>query len=289
MNITPNDLKMTIGELLNYGFDRLSQAGISEAVLEAELLLEYALNKERIYLHLNRGQNVSEAHRQKYQSYIADRCRHRPLQYIVGEAEFYGLKFKADKRALIPRPETEILVEEVLEQWQPGFHAVLDIGTGSGIIAIALAKHLASARVTATDQSREALDLAEENIKFHGLEGRVSLAQADLYPEGSEKFDCIISNPPYIPSGQIAGLQPEVSQHEPLTALDGGPDGLDFYRRIAVALKDRLDRPALAGFEVGLGQAEMVSEILSQALPQGEISVKKDLAGINRVVMIKTH
>ncbi len=144
---------MTIGELLNYGFDHLIRSGIPEAVLEAELLLEYVMDKERIYLHLNRNQNVSEAIQEKYQSYIADRCRHRPLQYIVGQTEFYGLKFTTDKRALIPRPETEILVEEVLENWQPRFRTILDIGTGSGAIAVALAKHLASVRITVTDQS----------------------------------------------------------------------------------------------------------------------------------------
>lgn len=280
---------MTIGELLNHGFDRLSQAGISEAVLEAELLLEYAAGKERVYLHLNRSLHLSNSQQEKYLSYIDERCQRKPLQHVVGEAEFYGLKFKSDKRALIPRPETEILVEEVLEHWQPGFHSILDIGTGSGIIAVSLAKHLSTAKITAVDKNPEALELAGENIKLHGLDERISLVRADLFPPGNAKYDCIVSNPPYIPSEQIAGLQAEVSQHEPLVALDGGPDGLNFYRRIAVALKDRLDRPALAGFEVGLGQAEMVSEILSQALPQGEISVKKDLAGINRVVMIKTH
>jgi release factor glutamine methyltransferase len=278
---------MTIGELLNYGFDRLTQAGISEAVLEAELFLEYATGKERVYLHLNRNQNVSKVHQDTYQSYIEDRCQHRPLQHIVGEAEFYGLKFKSDKRALIPRPETEILVEEVLEQWQPGFHNILDIGTGSGIIAVSLAKHLASAKITAVDKSPEALELAGENIKLHGLNGRISLVQADLFPLENMKYDCIVSNPPYIPSDQIPGLQPEVSQHEPLTALDGGSDGLDFYRRIAAGLNAHLNQPSLAAFEVGLRQAEKVAEIFNRECPKCDISLHKDLAGINRVVMIK--
>jgi release factor glutamine methyltransferase len=280
---------MTIGELLNYGFDRLSRAGIPEAVLEAELLLECAMDKERIYLHLHRNQNASEIDQEKYQSYIADRCLHQPLQYIVGQTEFYGLKFQSDKRVLIPRPETEILVEEVLENWQPGFLSILDIGTGSGIIAIALAKHLASAMVTATDYSPEALDLAQENIKLHGLESRVSLVQADLFPEGNEKFDCIVSNPPYIPSGQVAGLQPEVSLCEPVMALDGGADGLKFYRRIAGDVADRLNHPGFVALEVGMGQAEMVSKMMSRALPASEIFIKKDLAGINRVVLLKMH
>lgn len=280
---------MTIGELLNYGFDHLSQAGIPDAVLEAELLLEYATGRERIYLHLNRGQNVSEPCHQKYQSYIADRCRHQPMQYIVGQTEFYGLKFKSDKRALIPRPETEILVEEVLENWQPGFHTILDIGTGSGAIAVALAKHLASARITATDHSPEALELAGENIKLHGLDGRVSLVQADLFPEGNEKFDCIVSNPPYIPTDQISGLQPEVSRFEPAMALDGGSDGLDFYRRIAGSIAGHLNQPGLVALEVGMGQAEIVAKMMSQALPAAETIIKNDLAGINRVVLLKIH
>ncbi|MDQ7798648.1 MAG: peptide chain release factor N(5)-glutamine methyltransferase [Candidatus Edwardsbacteria bacterium] len=280
---------MTIGELLNYGFDRLSQADIPDAVLEAELLLEYAVGKERVYLHLNRNQNVSEAVQEKYRSNVTDRCQRRPLQYIIGQTEFYGLKFQSDKRALIPRPETEILVEEVLEHWQPGFLSILDIGTGSGIIAIALAKHLASAMVTATDYSPEALDLAQENIKLHGLESRVSLVQADLFPEGNEKFDCIVSNPPYIPSGQVAGLQPEVSLCEPAMSLDGGPDGLEFYRRIAGDVADRLNHPGFVALEVGMGQAELVSQMMSRALPASEIFIKKDLAGIDRVVLLKMH
>ncbi|HAD80949.1 MAG: protein-(glutamine-N5) methyltransferase, release factor-specific [Candidatus Edwardsbacteria bacterium RifOxyA12_full_54_48] len=280
---------MTIGELLNYGFDHLTRAGIPDAVLEAELLLEYVMGRERVYLHLNRNLTVSEAVREKYQSYLADRSRHRPLQHIVGQTEFYGLKFQSDKRALIPRPETEILVEEVLENWQPGFLSILDIGTGSGIIAIALAKHLASAMVTATDYSPEALDLAQENIKLHGLESRVSLVQADLFPEGNEKFDCIVSNPPYIPSGQVAGLQPEVSLCEPVMALDGGADGLEFYRRIAGDVADRLNHPGFVALEVGMGQAEMVSKMMRRALPASEIFIKKDLAGIDRVVLLKMH
>ncbi len=280
---------MTIGEILNYGFDHLSQAGIPEAVLEAELLLEYAMDQERIYLHLHRNQNVSETVREKYRSYIVDRCRHRPLQHVVGQAEFYGLKFKSDKRALIPRPETEILVEEVLEQWQPGFHNVLDIGTGSGIIAIALAKHLASARITATDQSPEALELAGINIKSFGLEDNIHLVQADLFPQGAERFDCIVSNPPYIPSAQIASLQPEVGLFEPAMSLDGGADGLEFYRRIAGGLAGRLNRPGLVALEVGMGQAEEVAEMMTRALPASEISVTKDLAGVNRVVLVKMH
>jgi len=278
---------MTIGELLNYGFDHLAQAGISEVVLEAELLLEYAMGKERIYLHLHRNQSVSEIIHEKYRSYIADRCRHRPLQYIVGQAEFYGLKFQSDKRALIPRPETEILVEEVLENWQPGFRTVLDIGTGSGIIAIALAKHLASARITAIDQSSGALELAGINVKSFGLEDRISLVQADLFPQENSRFDCIVSNPPYIPSDQIAVLQPEVSQFEPAMALDGGTDGLDFYRRIAGGIVGHLNHPGLVALEVGMGQAEEVVRMMSQVLPASEIIIKKDLAGINRVVLIK--
>lgn len=280
---------MTIGELLNYGFDHLTRVGIPEAVLEAELMLEYAMDKDRIYLHLNRNQNASEAAQEKYQSYIIDRCRHRPLQYIVGQAEFYGLKFKTDKRALIPRPETEILVEEVLENWQPGFHTVLDIGTGSGAIAVALAKHLVSVRITATEQSREALDLAGINVKSFGLDDRISLVQADLFPPENSRFDCIVSNPPYIPSDQIAGLQSEVSQFEPIQALDGGADGLDFYRRIAGGIVGHLNHPGLVALEVGIGQAEEVARMMAKALPKSEISIKKDLAGINRVVLIKMH
>lgn len=280
---------MTIGELLNYGFDHLSQAGIPDAVLEAELMLEYAMDKDRIYLYLHRNQNASEAAQEKYQSYIIDRCRHRPLQYIVGQAEFYGLKFKTDKRALIPRPETEILVEEVLENWQPGFHTVLDIGTGSGAIAIALAKHMASARITATDQISEALELAGINVKSFGLEDRISLVQADLFPPENSRFDCIASNPPYIPSDQIADLQPEVSRFEPIQALDGGADGLDFYRRIAGGIVGHLNHPGLVALEVGIGQAEKVGGMMAKALPKSEISIKKDLAGINRVVLIKMH
>lgn len=280
---------MTVGELIEYGAEKLTGGGIPEAVLEAELLLEYVIVKERIYLHLHRNQSVSLTDQKKYQTFIADRCQHRPLQYIVGEAEFFGLKFKTDKRALIPRPETEILVEEVLEHWQPGFHTILDIGTGSGIIAIALAKHLPSARVIASDQSPEALELAGENIKLHGLDGRIALVQGDLFPSVSQKYDCIISNPPYIPSDQIAGLQPEVSRFEPIQALDGGPDGLDFYRRIAGSIAGHLNQPGLVALEVGMGQAEIVAKMISQALPAAETIVKNDLAGINRVVLLKMH
>lgn len=280
---------MTIGELLNYGFDHLSQAGIPDAVLEAELLLEYAMGKDRVYLHLNRNQNVSEAVQEKYRSYITDRCRHRPLQHIVGQTEFYGLKLKSDNRALIPRPETEILVEEVLEHWQLGFRTILDIGTGSGAIAIALAKHLPLAKITATDQSSDALELAGENIKAHGLDGRISLMRADLFPSEGHRFDCIVSNPPYIPTGEISRLQPEVSRFEPVSALDGGSEGLEFYKSIADRISDHISKPGLIALESGMGQAEQVADMMSRVLPVSKTIIKKDLAGIKRVVLVKMH
>jgi release factor glutamine methyltransferase len=276
---------MTIAEALRAGTDRLAASGVATPRLEAELLLETASGQKKQQLLIYSSNTISDEVRARHRDLVARRCRREPLQQILGETEFYGLKFLVNEHVMAPRPETEILVEQVIKHWRTGFRTILDIGTGSGCIAIALAKNLPECRVDALDISEKTLETARRNISLNGLAARVKPVLGDLFPDGQTNYDAIVSNPPYIPTAEIDGLMPEVSRHEPRIALDGGPDGLDFYRRISAGLGQHLKRPGMVALEVGAGQAGEVTKILSNALTGLNIEVMKDLAGIERVIV----
>lgn len=212
---------------------------------------------------------------------VNERLSGRPLWYIIGDTSFYGYTIKVDERVLIPRPETETLVERALEEIHPA-DSVLDLCTGSGCIAITVQKKR-NCRVTASDLSADALNLAKENAVQNGAD--ITFVQADLFDGLDGRFDCIISNPPYIPTAEIAGLQREVRDFEPHTALDGGTDGLDLYRRIAKACPEHLTEDGKIFLEVGIGEAEAVKKLLEEAGMSAVI--EQDLAGIDRIVVGK--
>jgi len=260
---------------------------LDNARLQAELLLADVLDLKRLDLYLRFDQSLSPAEVDAYREHVRQRVRGVPLQHITGKAGFRNLTLSVDPSALIPRPETEILVEVALEHLK-GFEAplVLDLGCGCGAIALSLAQECPQAQVRASDLSPEALATARRNAIELGLEERVGFCCGDLFepfaPE--EQFHLIACNPPYVRRGDLEGLEPQVRDHEPRLALDGGEDGLDFYRRLAGLAAAFLAPQGMLVLEVGAGQAGEVAALLAQSGAFGPAQVRPDLAGIPRVV-----
>ena len=264
---------------------------------ENELILCDLLNCKFIDLQLNNlsPDSLSEGKKSLFLSIKEKRAKGEPLQYILGKCEFFGLEFKVRPGVFIPRPETEILVEKAIKlvhSPQSTVHSprILDIGTGSGNIAISLARNISNARITAIDISQDAIDLAKENAKLNEVEGRIEFINADIlsataYELRPMSYDLIISNPPYIKSGDIAGLQPEV-QKEPRLALDGGLDGLDFYRKIIKPSHKFLKPNGILLFEIGLNQAQDISDIVKGYSMFKVEEIVKDYCGIERILII---
>ena len=259
----------------------LADRGVENPRLNAEHLLAHALGLKRMELYLQFDRALTEAERAPLRDLVKRRGAREPLQHVLGTAEFHGRTFLSDKRALVPRPETEQLVELALEFAKNKSAAtLLDIGTGSGVIALTIALEIPSATVHASDLSPDALALAAENAARHALNDRLAFHPADLLPPGNTKFDLIIANLPYIPSDEIPSLSPEV-RHDPRTALDGGPDGLDLIRRLIDTAPDRLAPGGALLLEIGLGQADAVNTLLS-ARKFRDISVRPDYQNIPR-------
>ncbi len=241
----------------------LADRGVENPRLNAEHLLAHALGLKRMELYLQFDRPLTEAERAPLRDMVKRRGAREPLQHVLGTAEFHGRTFTCDKRALIPRPETEQLVELALDLAKTKTSpTLLDIGTGTGVIALTLALELPAADVHAIDLSPDALVLAAENTDRHELADRITLHQADLLPPGETKFDLIVANLPYIPADEIASLAPEV-RHDPVTALDGGPEGLDLIRRLIEAAPDRLAPGGAILLEIGAGQADAVNSLLT--------------------------
>jgi release factor glutamine methyltransferase len=233
------------------------------------------------------------AGRTSFDALLARRLRREPTAYIIGRREFYGLELEVTPAAPIPRPETELLVDEALAQARRLRHAyrgphIVDVGTGCGGIALAVATHLPVARVTATDASPDALDLAQRNAGKLGLAERVRFAPGDLLSPLDEPADIIVANLPYVPSSEWEGLAPEIRCYEPRAALDGGPDGLRLIARLLRQAPAYVRSPGAMILEIGHDQSEAVVALACQAFPAGTIAVKKDLAGLDRIVVVET-
>jgi release factor glutamine methyltransferase len=236
-------------------------------------------------LYLNYDRPLKEEERTAYREVIQRRTAAEPIAYIVGSKEFWSMRFQVSPECLIPRPETEHLVEEAVRIGK-GLEAplrALEIGHGCGSVAVALAKELEEAEIVATDISPGACSLARENAEAHGVKGRIRFVLGDLFPVGEKPFGLICSNPPYIPTAEVLTLAPEVRDYEPLTALDGGKDGLRFFRRIAEGASAFLVAGGWLLLEMGQGQAAQVAAILQE---QGfmHIDLIPDYAGIKRVI-----
>lgn len=266
--------------LYEWGTKRLKEASIEEAALDARLLLEEICGTDRNYL-LSHGENqVTDEQQRGYGASIERRKQHIPLQHILGYQEFMGLKFQVTPKALIPRQDTETLVEEVLRYLHDGMR-ILDMCTGSGCILLSLLRYSNDCAGAGCDISEEALQVAKKNAEALGVEAK--FFQSDLFEKVSGKFEIIVSNPPYIPSGEIGNLMEEVREHDPILALDGGEDGLDFYRELTKKAGEYLCPGGMLFFEIGCDQAAAVSGYLEQA-GYREVQVCKDLAGLDRVV-----
>ncbi len=271
---------MNYKELYEWGRDQLTACQIEEAELDARLMLEEICHTGKHDLLVHGDKVVTGQQEERYASYIEQRRTRKPLQYILGYQEFMGLIFKVNPSVLIPRQDTEILVEEVLRHLHDG-QSILDMCTGSGCILLSLLRFSNYCQGTGVDISREALALAAENA--NSLEVEAQFIESDIFQAIDGKYDIIVSNPPYIPTKVIAGLADEVKKYEPRLALDGDEDGLFFYRKIIAGAHDYLYSGGMMFLEIGYDQAADVSELMVSAGFK-DVTVVKDLAGLDRVV-----
>ncbi len=269
----------TYKELLQTARIQLKEQNIAEADLDAWYLLSHVCSISRMDYLLKESNIVPEADCLYFMNLIKRRAKHIPLQYITGSQEFMGLEFKVSPDVLIPRQDTEVLTEEVLKCCKG--KTVLDMCTGSGCIIISIAKLGEPLKAAGADISEEALKIAAQNAVIHGVD--IDFIVSDLFEQVTGSYDIIVSNPPYIRTGQINELMPEVKNYEPFIALDGKEDGLHFYRCVIAALKAHLNSKGSILFEIGYDQGEAVRELLHRA-DFTDIVIKKDLSGLDRVV-----
>lgn len=272
---------MQYAKLYQIGKEQLQKAGIAEAELDARLLLEFICHTDRNALYAHGDQEIEEEKMQDFLHLIEKRAVHIPLQHLTGEQNFMGLDFLVNEHVLIPRQDTEILVEEIMRDLHDGIR-ILDMCTGSGCILLSLLHYSNDCSGVGVDVSEDALAVARQNAD-RLAEKQAVFIQSDLFEKVEGSFDLIVSNPPYIRSQEIAGLMPEVREHEPHLALDGKDDGLHFYREIIKGAMLRLKRGGQLFFEIGYDQGEAVQALLA-ANGYTEIAVVKDYAGLDRVV-----
>ncbi|MDD2321446.1 MAG: peptide chain release factor N(5)-glutamine methyltransferase [Geobacteraceae bacterium] len=272
----------TILKVLTWTRGYLAEKGVENSRLEAEWLLCEALGMDRVGLYVNFDKPLTADELAACRTLVRRRAGREPLQYILGSQDFFGLDFEVSPGVLIPRHDTETLVQEAVNRC-PAKAAILDIGVGSGCIAVALARTCADSHVYGVDPSPKALALAQRNAERHGV--TVTLFQGSLFePFAGRTFDLIVSNPPYIPTAELAELQPEVRDYEPREALDGGPDGLEFYRRIIPAAPLCLVAGGWLLLEVGIGEAADVLAIFKDTGCFCDLFSASDPGGIERVV-----
>ena len=277
---------MTITEWLSGARAQLAESGCPDPEIDARWMAEDALDMTHTELTFEGSRALPPEQQQRLDAMLSRRLDGVPVQYVLNSADFMGLRFYVDERVLIPRQDTETLVEAALiAVRQASDPSVLDLCAGSGCIGLSLKTLAPDAEVVLTDISRDALDVARANAKALNVEA--DFKHGDLFKAvGRARFDLILSNPPYIPHGDMAGLQREV-HYEPALALDGGPDGLDLYRRIAADAAAHLNDGGAIYLEVGIGQAEAVQALLHSGLPGAQTGIIKDLNGIDRVVWAK--
>ncbi|RMF59777.1 MAG: peptide chain release factor N(5)-glutamine methyltransferase [Calditrichaeota bacterium] len=277
----------TVQEILNWTIQFFKTKNIIDARLSAELLLAEVLGCRRIELYLQFERILTMEERDRFREMVRRRAKHEPVQYILGHTEFMGLPIRVTPAVLIPRPETEVLTDSVIEFARTLSHppTILDVGTGSGCIAIALAKLLPEAQVWAMDRSSDAIALARENATLNGVE--VQFVEGDFfekYTQLQHHFNIIVSNPPYIAGKDWETVPEEVKRYEPRLALDGGEDGLRFYHHLAEVVQEILDQHGRIFLEVGFDQARKVVSIFKNFHFHSQI--KKDLQGIERIVIL---
>ena len=274
-------VKYTIGDALRQGIALLNENKIESASLDARILLCHVLGCDKLYLTVHRDDALTAEQMSAYDVCLKRRCKNEPVSYITGIKEFMSLDFRVKSGVLIPRPDTEILVERVISELE-GMNTpvIIDMCTGSGAIAVSLAHYIEDARVTALDISDTALELALQNAEANGV--NIEVTRHDVLTPFAAKADAVVSNPPYIPTNEVDTLEADVHDYEPHLALDGGGDGLNFYRAIVNNISFSLKKGGLLAFEVGCGLAPAVKELMETCFDR--VTVEKDTAGIDRVV-----
>jgi release factor glutamine methyltransferase len=283
---------VTFIEAINRAASQLEAAGVSTARLDAEVLLRHAINRDRAWLLAHMQEELADDARKTFERAVERRSRREPLQYITGRQEFWGIEFMVTPDVLIPRPETELIIESALRSVRDrnGPQWIIDLCTGSGCIAVSLAKELPQARILATDTSSQAISVARGNARRHDVADRIRFFEGDLFGPLEEldihgQVDIIVSNPPYVSSGDFSALQPEVRDYEPKMALLAGPDGTQVQRRIVNEAPRFLMKHGLLIMEMGLGQADPLAHLIRQRKNYGSLEILKDLAGIDRVIV----
>lgn len=277
----------TIGSILKWTGQYLGGKGVENPRLDAEVLLSHILGKDRLYLYVNFDQPLQLQELSLFRETVKQRALRVPVAYITGHKEFMGLDFMVDDNVLVPRPDTEILVETALERLK-GLEnpQIADIGTGSGAIIVSVLEKYAGAFGMAVDISPKSLAVAKNNAVHHAVADRLEFACGDLLePLQGRVFDAILSNPPYIPAPDIASLEPEV-RREPLLALNGGTDGLDFYRRLIYGGEQLLKPQGFMMLELGIGQAAVLPDLIKESAKLKIEKIVKDYAGIDRVAVL---
>ncbi len=296
MNVERKPVNWTVGELLQWTTAFFTRSGLDEARLSAELLLAHVLGCSRMALYTRFDQTPPPDQIAAFREMVKKRKEHVPVAYLIGKAWFYSLELAITPDVLIPRPDTETMVEQVIRlarlttSWETP--EILDLCTGSGCIAIALAKHLSTARITATDISSAALKVAEQNAITHEVAPRIRFITGDLWEpiatlSPAVQYHIIVCNPPYIVTDKIADLMPEVAQHEPRLALDGGFDGLEFYRRIAARSGEFLRADGILLVETAFDQTMEVEKLLLASGMFQTSQIIRDLAGHPRCVLVR--
>ena len=278
---------MIIKEALKKSIELLEKNNIEESILKAKIILSTLLSKPKEYLLINENQELDKSIEETFFVNIHKLCNNIPLQYVTNAQEFYGLKFYVDENVLIPRSDTEILVETVIKyvknlENKNGNLKILDMCTGSGIIAIILAKYCENVDITAVDKSENALKVAIKNAKTHNVYNKINFVKSDMFENLKGKYNIIVSNPPYIEKDVIKTLSKDV-QHEPEMALDGGINGLDFYRIINNNVDNFLEKNGAVFLEIGYNQRDSVSEIFAENFKN--IKCIKDLNNLDRVIV----
>ena len=280
---------MNLREIFNSAGETLMRTGSPDAQLEAEVLIRHVLRIDRATFFRDLEQPVTDCDRERLDDLVNRRLNREPLNYITGLREFYGLDFEVSDSVLIPRQETELLVDTVisLARSRPKCEMkICDIGTGSGAIAVSVAVNLPSAEVMAIDISQRALDIADANRRMHGVYNRVSLRRGNLLEPVDWKPEIIVSNPPYIRRSDLSFLQPEI-QYEPSVALDGGPDGLEVIRGLLRQSSDKVSSTGAILFEIDSSQKDSARMLSREYFPNSEISVLDDLSGNSRAILIE--
>jgi release factor glutamine methyltransferase len=282
-------VQVLVGEALAQAITHLRNKGVESPRLDAELLVAHVLGANRAMVLAWPDRRLTPKQLTLYRELTARRAAREPLAYIVGRREFFGLDFAVDARVLIPRPETELLVERALElaqRWPAP--RIADVGAGSGAIAVSLAVHLPQATVYALDESAEALALVADNARRHSVAGRVHCLVGDLLAPLCGPVDLIAANLPYVTTGEWQELAPEIRDHEPRAALDGGPDGLAFTRRLLATAVPHLRPGGAILVEIGASQGAAAIALANVHFPRAEVQLQQDYAGLDRLVVLET-